>query len=342
RVGANSADAIIGGDLVVTASSKVLETVKRDETAMVYSTYELTTGDFTRKPDLQVPGAALRGAIADRIRRGPSHAIDAHAIAERLFGDSIYSNMVLLGLAYQLGHVPIPAAAIEEAIGLNGAAVETNRQAFRFGRLAAHDRDALDRATGNVTRQDARHDAGPVASLDDILQFRTRHLAAYQDDALARTYATRVRAIAELEARVTPGQSGLAEAVARGYHKLLAIKDEYEVARLYTDGAFAEQLAGQFDGVRSLEFHMAPPFLAWQYKDKATGQPRKVALPGWLMMPLLRAMAPMKRLRGTALDIFGLTKERRRERAMISSYERLLDEIERRLGPSNHATATAL
>ncbi len=338
RVGANSADAIIGGDLVVTASQKILETIKRDETAMVYSTYELTTGDFTRKPDLQVPGEALRASITDRIRRGPCHAIDAHRIAEALFGDSIYSNMVLLGLAYQLGNVPIPAAAIEEAIGLNGAAVDANRQAFRFGRLAAHDRAALDRIVGApaVAKSNAE------ASLDEIVQFRTRHLAAYQDDNLARRYAARVRAIEALEQRLSPGLTGLAIAVARAYHKLIAIKDEYEVARLYTDGAFAREIAEQFDGVRRVEFHLAPPFLAWLYKDKTTGHPRKVRLPGWLMLPAFRVLAAMKRVRGSSFDFLGWSAERRHERRMIAEYEHLLDEIAARLTPATHSTAVAL
>ena len=338
RVGTASADAILGGDLVVTASAKVLETVKPDVTAIVYSTFEMTTGDFTRNPNLEVPGAALRTAIAERVRRGPSHSIDAHRLAERLFGDSIYSNMLLLGLAYQLGHVPIPAAAIEEAIVLNGAAVEANRQAFRFGRLAAHDMAALERTLGTSAK--AALPAAP--SLDEVVRFRAAHLVKYQDSALAARYHAAVDRFAELERRLAPGRSGLAEAVAKGYHKVLAYKDEYEVARLYTDGEFAAQVAEQFEGVKRAEFHMAPPLLSWLYRDKVTGHPRKVSLPCWLVMPLFKVLAPMRSVRGTALDLFGMTAERRRERAMIADYERVLDEIEQCLRPGNHETAVAL
>ncbi len=338
RVGAGTADAIVGGDLVVTASSKVLDTVKPDRTAVVYSTYELTTGDFTRKPDLTVPGAALRNAIAERIRRGPSHAIDAHGYAERLFGDSIYSNMLLLGLAYQLGHVPIPAVAIEQAIELNGAAVDTNRQAFRFGRLAAHDLDALDRLIGTA----AKPKPPAPKSLEEIVDFRAAQLVAYQDNTLARRYRLRVEAIAALEKTHMPGRTALAEAVAKAYHKLLAYKDEYEVARLYTDGAFAARVAEQFDGVRSVDFHLAPPLLARFWKDKVTGHPRKVRLPGWLVMPLFRVLARAKGLRGGRLDLFGYAAERRRERQAIADYERALDEIGAHLSPATYDTAVAL
>jgi indolepyruvate ferredoxin oxidoreductase len=346
RVGTGSADAIIGGDLVVTASAKVLETVKPERTAVVYSTYEMTTGDFTRKPDLTVPGQALRQAIADSIRHGPLHSIDAHKLAERLLGDSIYSNMLLLGFGYQLGLVPIPATAIEEAIELNGATVQANLKAFRLGRLAAHDKLALDRLLGGAAHASPIHPAAAVGdappTLADLVRYRAAHLVKYQDGALAGRYHARIDRIAEVERAKAPGKSGLAEAVAKGYHKLLAYKDEYEVARLYTDGAFAAQVSEQFEGVKRAEFHMAPPLLSWLFRDKATGHPRKVALPGWLVMPLFRVLAPMRRLRGGPLDLFGYTAERRAERDMIVEYERVLDEIAERLTAGNHDTAVAL
>jgi indolepyruvate ferredoxin oxidoreductase len=338
RVGPASADAILGGDLVVTASQKVLETVKPDRTAVVYSTYEMTTGDFTRKPDLQVPGAALRAAIAERVRRGPIRALDAHTIAERLFGDSIYSNMLLLGFAYQLGLVPIPAAAIEEAIELNGAAVEANRRAFRFGRLACHDMAALERVIGPRTVSAPM----PTADLGDTIRSRAAHLVKYQDGALAQRYHARVDRIAERERGVASGKAGLALAVAQAYHRVLAYKDEYEVARLYTDGEFQRQVATQFEGVKRTEFHLAPPFLAWAWRDKATGHPRKVSLPGWLVMPAFHLLARLRGLRGTAFDVFGYTAERRAERAAITQYERVLDEIEARLTAATYQTAIEL
>ena len=338
RVGVGSCDLVLGGDLVVTASQKVLETVKPDRTAFVYSTYELTTGDFTRKPDLTVPGGALRSAIAERARRAPIHSLDAHTLAERLFGDSIYSNMLLMGLAYQLGHVPIPAASIEEAIELNGAAVETNRQAFRFGRLAAHDMAALERVMGT-----SAHVENPAPkTLDEIVRYRAALLVKYQNGKLAGRYHARVEAMVEAERNRTPGKSGLAEAVAKAYHKVLAYKDEYEVARLYTDGSFAREIEEQFEGVKHADFYLAPPLLSKLWRDKATGHPRKVRLPGVVVMPLFRVLARMRGLRGSVFDVFGYSAERRREREAISDYERLLDEIVERLTAVNHETAVAL
>ncbi|HXF55859.1 MAG TPA: indolepyruvate ferredoxin oxidoreductase family protein [Hyphomicrobiaceae bacterium] len=335
RVGAGSADCILGGDLVVTASNKVLETVRPGATAIVYSTHEMTTGDFARLPNLEVPGEALRARIAERVRGGPLHAIDAHGYAVRLFGDSIAANMFLLGYAYQLGHVPVGHIAIEEAIELNGAAVTMNREAFRFGRLAAHDRAALDRVAGPKTAPSS------FKTLDEMVDHRARHLAAYQDARLAERYRARVRAIAQLEAARTPGATGLAWAVAGAYHKLLAYKDEYEVARLFTDGSFAGRVESQFEGVRRMQFHLAPPFLSRFYKDKLTGAPRKIAVGGWIL-PIFRLLARGKALRGTRWDVFGYSAERRLERQMIADYERLLDEIERRLSPATHRVAVAL
>ena len=155
-------------------------------------------------------------------------------------------------------------------------------------------------------------------------------------------YRARVDAIAALEQVRVPGRTALAEVVAQGYHKLLAYKDEYEVARLYTDGTFKHRVESQFDHVRSMDFHLAPPMLSRLWKDKATGHPRKVRLPGWLMMPVFQILAKGKRLRGSAWDVFGYAAERRLERQMIGDYERLLDEIARRLSPATYDTALAL
>ena len=336
RVGVGNADLIMGGDLVVTASNKILETMRPDHTAVVVSTYEMTTGDFTRNSNLTVPGKALRTAISDRVAKGPLDMLDAHEAAVKLFGDSIASNMYLLGYSYQKGYVPIGSAAIEEAIELNGAAVEMNRQAFRFGRLAAHDAAAIERLIKPVSNVVQK-----PKTLDEVIAFRSAHLTAYQDVGLAERYRSKVAWIAGMEKDKTPGRSGLADAVARNYHKLLAIKDEYEVARLYTDGTFEKALAEQFDGVKSLEFHLAPPLLARFHKDKRTGEPRKIKLGQW-MLPVFRQLAKAKRFRGSALDVFGYSAERRLERQLIADYEKLLDEIAQRLTPATHATAVAL
>jgi indolepyruvate ferredoxin oxidoreductase len=338
RIGVGGADLVLGGDLVVTASNKVLESVEPDETTVIVNTHEMITGDFTKNPDLNVPGSALMEAITERARKADVHTFDAHAYAVRLFGDSIMSNMFLLGFAYQKGLIPIGFEAIEEAVKLNGAAIEMNQRAFRFGRLAAHDREALDQATRPALKLVEQ----PAAeTLDDIVDRRAAILVSYQDEALANRYRAKVAWANSLEQERTPGRHGFALAVARAYHKLLAYKDEYEVARLFTNGSFSEALTANFDSVRRIEYHLAPPILAWFWKDKTTGHPRKVKLGSW-MTPVFRFLAKRKTLRGTAWDIFGRTAERRREREMITEYEHLLKQIGGKLAPSNHATATVL
>jgi len=330
---------VLGCDLVVTASNGVLATIKPDHTAVIYSDYEMHTAQFTRNANVRVPGPALRHAIAERAGKGPVHHFDAHTAAVRLFGDSIAANLFLLGYAYQLGRVPIGGGAIEQAIELNGAAVEMSIAAFRFGRLAAHDMGAIERLMG------AGMGAGPTAApakmqtLEGIVAARAVQLADYQDAALAERYRARVAAFAEAERAKAPGRAGLAEAVARGLHKLLAYKDEYEVARLFTAPAFGKALSAQFEASGKLQFHLAPPLLA--RRDKRTGEPRKMTFGPW-MLPVFRLLAKGKRLRGTALDLFGYTRERRLERQMIDDYERLLDEIAERLSPATHHTAIAL
>ena len=334
RAGVAGADLVLGCDLVVTASNKVLESIKPDHTAVVFSDYEMTTADFTRNANLKVPGAALRHAIEARAGKAPVHSLDAHSLAVKLFGDSIAANMFLLGYAYQLGHVPVGSAALEQAIELNGAAVEMSRNAFRFGRLGAHDPAALARVLGQAVVA-----APKSASLEDLIASRASYLADYQDEALAERYRQRIAQIAEAERNKTPASSGLADAVARGYHKLLAYKDEYEVARLFTHPAFEAALSEQFEVRGKLSFHLAPPLLARH--DKATGEPRKMQFGRWLL-PVFRALSKGRRLRGTAWDVFGYTQERQLERQMIADYELLLDEIVRRLSPQTHATAVAL
>ncbi len=334
RAGTGSSDLIIGCDLVVTASNKVLETVRPDHTTLLLSTHEMAVADFARNPNLKLPAQDLKRAIEERVRKGPLYALDAHEYAVKLFGDSIASNMFMLGYAFQKGAVPVTAASIEKAIELNAAAVEMNRNAFRFGRLAAHDIGAVDRLVKPTV-------AKLPATLDEIVSYRATDLTAYQDEALARRYRDLVERIRKVEAEKTPGRTGLADAIARSYHKLLAYKDEYEVARLYTDGRFEKALKENFDGDHKLEFHLAPPLMSWWNRDKVTGHPRKMTFGRW-MLPVFRTLAKGRKIRGTWMDVFGRTAERRLERQMIADYEALCLEIERRLSPDTHRASVAL
>jgi indolepyruvate ferredoxin oxidoreductase len=227
--------------------------------------------------------------------------------------------------------------AVIEAIRLNGVAVDANHQAFHWGRLLAFDEAKV----AALVERNAKPLPGEKLSqtLDDAIERRLRFLAAYQDEAYAERYRLRVEAIRRLEARVAPGEEALSWAVVKNYFKLLAFKDEYEVARLYTDGSFRRQLERTFEGDYRLEFHLAPPLLS--KTDPATGRPRKVRFGPWIM-PVFRMLAGLKVLRGTRFDIFGYSTERKQERQLIHDYEALLEEITRRLSPERSETAIAL
>jgi indolepyruvate ferredoxin oxidoreductase len=334
RTGVAGADLILGCDLVVTASNKVLETIEPDRTAVIYSTHEMNVAHFTLNPNFKLPGGALVRSIEDRVRRGPLRSIDAQRYAEKLFGDSIASNMFMLGFACQLGHVPVGPAAIEEAITLNGAAVEMNRNAFRVGRLAAHDGKAVE-AMMPVEKKPA----AKTETLDEVIAHRVGLLTDYQDASYAARYEATVRRLAGAEKDKAGGRAGLAMAAAKGLYKLMAYKDEYEVGRLYSAPAFKEALSAQFATHDRLEFHLAPPLLA--RRDKATGEPRKMRFGAW-MLPAFGVLAKGKRFRGTALDVFGYSAERKLERQMIGDYEAVLTELEQRLTPANHGLAVQL
>jgi indolepyruvate ferredoxin oxidoreductase len=336
RAGVGNADLILGCDLVVTASNKVLETIRPDHTAVVYSPHETNVAMFTLNANYKLPGGALAKSIEERTRKGVLAPIDSQHYAVKLFGDSIASNMFILGFAVQLGHVPIGPEAIEQAIELNGAAVNMSKNAFRMGRLAAHDKAAVDKLVSNMAAP-----AAPVVleTFESVLAHRMALLTDYQDATYAQRYETTLRRIAEVEKSRTPGKTTLAIAAAKGLYKLMAYKDEYEVGRLYSSPSFKAQLDAQFSEYRTLEFHLAPPLLA--RRDKATGEPRKVRFGRW-MLTAFGWLAKGKGLRGGTFDVFGYTAERRHERQMIAEYEGVLGEIAVRLSPANHATAVAL
>jgi indolepyruvate ferredoxin oxidoreductase len=306
---------------------------------MVVNTAEIFPGDFTRNADFSLPTERIKRAIMTAAGREKSRFVDATRLATALLGNSIGANIFLVGYAYQLGALPLSAAAIERAIELNGEAVPMNLAAFRWGRRAAVDPaavEALIAAQAGPPPADRRLSQ----SLDETIARRVEFLAAYQDAAYGRRYRDLVAKALAAEAAKAPGKTGLAEAVARYLFKLMAYKDEYEVARLFSDGAFLKQVKSTFDGEDlRLEFHLAPPLLA--RKDPTTGVAKKMSFGGW-MMPAYRMLARFKFLRGTALDPFGRTIERRTERALVRDYEAMLEEILAGLTPGNHHLAVGL
>jgi indolepyruvate ferredoxin oxidoreductase len=339
RVAASRADLVIGGDIVVAGTKKVLAAVKHGATQMVINTDEFLPGEFTRNADFSLPSERLKRTITADAGADHTHFVDASRIANALFGQSIGANMFMVGFAYQLGAIPLSAAAIERAIELNGEAVAMNQAAFHWGRRAVIDRAAVEALAKPASSSES--DAERLSeSISEVVARREEFLKAYQSKAYARRYRSWVDKVIGAETLRAPGKSGLADAVARYLFKLMAYKDEYEVARLYTDGAFASQVKNAFDGDNlRFEFHLAPPILARH--DPATGLPRKTSFGPWLM-PAFRVLAKFKVLRGTALDPFGRTPERQTERQLITDYETMLDEVLAKLTPDNHHLAVGL
>ena len=336
RISAGEADLVLGCDLVVSGAKKVLAAMRKDESGVVVNTAEVYPGDFTRNADFSLPTERLKKAIRQNAGEG-ARFVDASGIATALLGNSIAGNMFMLGYAWQMGMVPLSGASLLRAIELNGEAVAMNQAAFVWGRRAAADSAAVDQIVAPLRKPQGVRQLSQ--SLDEIIARRVAFLAEYQDAAYAGRYRARVAAMIEAEKARAPGKTGLAEAVARHLFKLMAIKDEYEVARLFSNGAFQKQVEATFEGDNlRYEFHMAPPLLSKRNRD---GELIKQNYGPW-MMTAFGWLAKFKGLRGGALDIFGKTAERRMERQLLTDYDKLLDEIAGALTPENHATALAL
>ncbi|MCF6443611.1 indolepyruvate ferredoxin oxidoreductase family protein [Nereida sp. MMG025] len=299
RVATGECDALIGGDLVVSAGAKTLALTSRDRTGAVINSHEIITGDFTRDTEFTIPTDRLSVQLEARLG-GHLSMFDASELARTLLGDAIFSNMIVFGAAWQQGLIPLSQEALKRAITLNGAAVDANLRAFDLGRWAVVDPDAASKLTASKVINKPK-------SLKEKIDFCADHLTQYQGKRLAKRYRKFVDQFTDPK---------LKDAVARGYHKLLAYKDEYEVARLLQ--TTQEKAAKEFEGDLAFEYHLAPPMLSGTGPD---GRPKKRAFGPWVAkaFPLL---ARFKRLRGTPFDPFGYTAERRMERALIKEYER--------------------
>ncbi|QDF98823.1 indolepyruvate ferredoxin oxidoreductase [Azoarcus sp. DD4] len=320
RIAAGEADAVIGGDLIVSASVEALVKMAAGKTRAVVNTAETPTSDFARNPDWQFPLDKMEAAIREATGDTACDFVDAQALATRLLGDAIASNLFLLGYAWQKGLVPVSLDALLQAIELNGVALEMNRKAFLWGRRAALDLDMVERHANPATAVRLH-----PPTLEEIVARRMAVLTDYQDAAYAERYRRLVERVRETESRrVGEGGSRLAETVAHNYFKLLAYKDEYEVARLYTASDFWEKVGQTFEGNFEVRFHLAPPLVARM--DPLTGRiPKKAFGPG--MIKVFRLLAKLKRLRGSRWDVFGRSAERRAERALIDEYERDIAEL---------------
>ncbi len=304
RVATGEADALIGGDLVVSAGSKTLGLTRAGRTGAVVNAHQIITGDFTRDTEFQMPYDRLELALEARLKEDVT-LFDASDLAKAVLGDSIYSNMMIFGGAWQRGLLPLTLQSIEDAIRLNGAAVERNLRAFEIGRWAV----LYPEEAGRVARPKV---VQMPRTLPDRIAFRMDHLTAYQGKRLAKRYAKLVNSVTDPEVK---------EALATGYHKLLAYKDEYEVARLLLSSR--EKAKEEFDGDFKMTFNLAPPMLS---RTGADGRPMKREFGAWLEGPL-KVLARLKGLRGTPLDPFGYTAERKMERALIRQYEQDMAEV---------------
>ncbi len=348
RIAMGEADLIIGCDAIVSATDEVLSKTQTGRTRAIVNTAQTPTAEFIKNPKWTFPGlsaeADIRKAVGEQC-----DFVNASGLAVALLGDAIYTNPLVLGYAWQKGWIPLTLDAMVRAIELNGVAVDKNKAAFTWGRHMAFDPEHVLSLTGKLqsTAEGADVVMLPTSSgalLEKLIARRVEHLTAYQDDAYARTYRDAIQHVREAEAKLVGAGKPLplTEAAARNLAKLMAYKDEYEVARLYTDPVFLDKLRAQFEGEPGvdyqLNFWLAPPTTA---KRDAEGHLVKRKY-GPSMMKVFRLLAKMKGLRGGPLDLFGRTEERRTERALIGEYRALLDELTAGLSVANHGTAVTL
>jgi indolepyruvate ferredoxin oxidoreductase len=333
RIVTGTADLVIAADEVVAASKETMTLCESNRTVGIINSHVIPTADFILNRDFNFQSRKVNHVLETAMRKD-SAFVDFTKPAETLLGDAIATNMMMMGYAYQRGLLPLSAEAIEQAIEVNGVAIKMNTQAFRLGRLAAADSSQIEAMMKGHDEESAPKTLEAM-SLDDIIVHRSRHLAAYQNEKLAEKYRALVKQVRDAALDRGFGEE-LPRAVAVNYAKLLAYKDEYEVARLFTDGHFEQQLRDQFDGDFKISFNLAPPLLGGA-KD-ALGRPKKRAFGAW-MMPAFKMLARMKGLRGTAFDIFGHSPDRKLERDLIAGYEKDVAHILTVLSPVTLETA---
>jgi indolepyruvate ferredoxin oxidoreductase len=334
RIATAQADAVLGCDVVVAAGSDVISAMRRGRTRLLVNTAQTITGEFVRHPEQAFPLPAMRQSLREAVGDGAAEFVDAARLASLLLGHSIATNMFMLGFAWQRGWVPVSRAALMRAIELNGVAVPDNQLAFEWGRRAAWDPEGTECVA-------ARAESVPASrrlsqGLDEAITRRREILVAYQNEAYAQRYVDLVDRVRRVEARAVPGTTRLAETVAHNAFRLMACKDEYEVARLFGDAEFRRALNANFDGDFKVRLHLAGPMFS--HPDPVTGEARKRSYGPWIL-PALRAVAKLKVLRGTPFDIFGRTPERRMERELRAEYQRTIGALVAGLRADNHELA---
>lgn len=335
RIVPGAARLVLACDMVVAAGAEAFAAMEQGVTRAVVNSAVTPTAGFVTNNEIDFQEAAMVRRIRDAVGTGNAEFVAATTLATALLGDSIATNLFMLGYAFQKGLIPLGLDSIMQAIALNGVAVAKNQETFAWGRRAAADPAFVE----DAARPALRSPVAPIVGLDAVVEHRAALLTAYQNAAYAARYRAFVAEVAEAERTQAKGMTGLAETVARTLYRLMAYKDEYEVARLYADPAFQRNLEAQFEGDYRIEFNLAPPLFA--KRDPATGRLIKRNYGPWLL-PAFRVLARMKWLRGTLLDPFGHTEERKMERRLIGDYETLVRTTIGLLTPDNHGLAVDL
>ncbi|MBL95274.1 MAG: hypothetical protein CFH06_00142 [Alphaproteobacteria bacterium MarineAlpha3_Bin5] len=333
RVSAAGADLVLGYDMVTVSESEILTRFKPDHTSVIVNDHRIMTPDFTRTPDAEFPEQAIYDAIKRASGKKKPMLIDATQIVAKLLGNTMSTNVFLLGYCCQLGLLPVAGKSIERAIEINGISVDANKSAFLWGRRAAFDKERVEALAGNINKKKT------VFDLNVFIQGRASDLRDYQNSKYAENYLKIIDVVKIAEQKVRPASSKLTETVARCLYKLMAYKDEYEVARLFTDGRFAKALSENFEPGAKLRFHLAPPI--FPKREQFAGQIIKQEYGSWVML-VFQLLAKLKWLRGSFLDPFNLLLERRMERKDIRDYELLVNQIVRGLTENNLKAAAEL
>jgi len=333
RIPHGQVDLLLGADLMIATDKEPLAMLSARRSSVVVNTHEEMPPRFIWEPDMDYPVASMLNELRRHSRPDGLATLDATRLASALLGDSIAANVFLLGFAFQKGLIPLSSVALYRALELFGRNVELNKRTFDWGRYTAAEPERV-----HALAQGADPTAAP-SSAEELIEYRRAFLVEYQDEAYASRYRDRIDDVAAREREVAGDATALTVAAAKAYFKLLAYKDEYEVARLHTTGDFLPSLRRNFGKGFKLRFHFSPPVFA--PIDPETGRPRKYEFGGW-MLPILRLLAKLKRLRGTRLDPFGRTRERRMERGLITEYEQLMDEVLSGLDAARHELAVEI
>ena len=350
RIAAGEADLVLGCDMVVVNDYWALSKIRAERSHVVLNDYQAMPGTFTRNTDMQFPAKDIIAAVTTALDGREPLQVAGTELALALMGDAIATNLLMLGYAWQKGLVPLSFEALMRAVELNGAAVEMNKKAFAWGRMAAHDMASVQAAAGmgaSVQAADFLKDGVSATelafvgegkrsqSLEETIAVRAKFLSEYQNAGYARQYTDFVAKVRAEEAKHTPDYTGVSEAVAKYLFKLMAYKDEYEVARLYSSPAFLKQIQDTFEGDIKLHLNLAPPLFA---KKDADGHLIKQEYGAWAL-PAIKTLRHLKFLRGTVFDVFGKTEERKMERALIEDYKRDITAVIAKLSVANHAEA---